>query len=102
MMRRILAVIAATLLVGTVALATLESPDLPLGQALLALDHEFLANMQSGVERIFNHWVWTELVMPVLVRPIWLLPAALGLICVGLSLTLPIGGRAERPRQRRF
>jgi len=96
MMRRILAVLAATLLVGTVALATLESPDMPLGQLLLTFDHEILSTIQSEVEGIFAHWI------PVLVRPAWLVPAALGLICAGLSLTLPNGGRAERPRQRRF
>ena len=102
MLRRILAVTAATLLVGTVALATLWSPDLPLGQALLGVDHHILVNMQSGVERFFSHWMWAEVILPVLVRPVWLVPAALGLICVGLSLTLPHGGRTERPRHRRF
>ena len=102
MVRRILAVIAATLLVGTVALATLESPDMPLGQLLLAFDHQILATLQSEVERLFAHWMWVDIVLPALVRPAWLLPAALGLICVGLSLTLPDGSRAERPRQRRF
>lgn len=102
MIRRVLAILAATLLVGTVALATLWSPDLPLGQALLALDDHFLVSLQSGVEHIFTHWMWAEVVLPVLVRPVWLVPAALGLICVGLSLTLPTGRRTERPRQRRF
>lgn len=102
MARRILAVLAAVLLVGTVALATLESPDLPLSQVLLMYDHTILATLQSQVDRIFAHWMWTDLALPVLVRPAWLIPAALGLICLGLSLTLPIGRRAERPRQRRF
>jgi hypothetical protein len=102
MVRRILAIIAAALLVGTVALATLESPDMPLGQALLLLDRESLSVFQSQVDRLFAHWMWSEIILPVLVRPVWLLPAALGLICVGLSLTLPHGRRAERPGQRRF
>jgi hypothetical protein len=102
MARRILAVLAATLLVGTVALAMLAPPDMPLGQALLAIDHQMLATLQPGTERVFAHWVWTELALPVLIRPAWLVPAALGLICAGLSLTLPTGSRAERPRQRRF
>jgi hypothetical protein len=100
--RRILAVLAAVFLVGTVAAATLGPPDLPLGQVLLAIDHSMLDTLQSGVERIFAHWMWAELVLPVLIRPAWLIPAALGLICAGLSITLPTGRRAERPRQRRF
>lgn len=102
MVRRVLAVLAAALLVGTVALATLESPDLPLGQVLLALDRQSLTHLQSVVEQFLTHWMWTEIVLPVLVRPAWLIPAAMGLICVGLSLTLPTGRRAERPRQRQF
>jgi hypothetical protein len=102
MVRRVLAVLAAALLVGTVALATLESPDMPLGQLLLAIDRQSLTNLQSVLEQFFTHWMWTEIVLPVLARPAWLIPAALGLICVGLSLTLPNGRRAERPRQRRF
>jgi hypothetical protein len=102
MARRILAVLAATLLVGTVALATLGPADMPLGQALLALDNRMLTLIQSEVERFFAHWMWNEIVVPVLVRPAWLIPAALGLICVGLSITLPNGRGAERPRQRRF
>jgi hypothetical protein len=102
MVRRVLAVLAAVLLVGAVALATLESPDMPLGQVLLAYDHTMLTTIQSEVDRIFPQWMWTGAFLPVLIRPAWLIPAALGLICVGLSLTLPTGRRAERPRQRRF
>lgn len=101
-LRRILAVLAAVLLVGTVAVATLAPADMPLGQALVSFDRETLAGLQSWVESIFAQWMWTDVVLPVLVRPVWLLPAALGLICVGLSLTLPHSRRAERPRQRRF
>jgi hypothetical protein len=102
MTRRVLAVLAAILLVGSVALATLESPDMPLGQVLLMYDRAFLTTLQSQVDRFFPHWMWTEVLLPVMMRPAWLIPAALGLICVGLSLTLPTGRRAERPRQRRF
>jgi hypothetical protein len=54
------------------------------------------------VERAITPWLWTEVLLPVLVRPAWLLPAGLGLICAGLSFTLPQNRRAERPRQRRF
>ncbi len=100
--RRILAILAAALLVGAVAVALLAPPGMPLGQALLALDHRVLGKLQSDVERFLTPWLWTEVILPVLVRPAWLPPTALGLICAGLSLTLPNGRRAERPRQRRF
>jgi hypothetical protein len=100
--RRILAILSAALLVSAVAVALLAPPGMPLGQALLAVDHRVLNRLQSDVERFLTPWLWTEVILPVLVRPAWLPPAALGLICAGLSLTLPSGRRAERPRQRRF
>jgi hypothetical protein len=100
--RRILAIVSAALLVGAVAVALLAPPGMPLGQALLAVDHRALGVLQSDVERVFGPWLWTEVILPVLARPAWLPPAALGLICAGLSLTLPQGRREERPRQRRF
>jgi hypothetical protein len=100
--QRILAILSAVLLVGAAAIALLGPPGMPLGQALLAIDHRILEGLQSGVERFFPSWMWTEVILPVLVRPAWLPPTALGLICAGLSFTLPHGSRAERPRQRRF
>lgn len=100
-LRRILAVLAAALLVGTVAMATLAPADMLLGQALLAIDRNTVGGLQSWIESVSAHWMWTDVVLPVLVRPVWLLPASLGLICAGLSLTLPHGRRAERSRQRR-
>ena len=100
--QRILASLAAALLVGAVAVALLGPPGMLLGQALLTIDDRILNALQSEVERALTPWLWTQVIMPVLVRPAWLPPAALGLICAGLSLTLPQGRRAERPRQRRF
>jgi len=100
--QRILAVLSAAALVGAVAVALLGPPGMPLGQALLGIDRQMLDVLRSAVERIFAPWMWTEVVLPVLARPAWLPAAALGLILAGLSLTLPHGRRAERPRQRRF
>jgi hypothetical protein len=100
--QRILAILSAALLVGAVAVALLAPPGMPLGQALLRIDHTMLDVLRSAVERVFAPWMWTEVVLPVLARPAWLPSAALGLICGGLCVTLPLGRRAERPRQRRF
>ncbi|HET6238787.1 MAG TPA: hypothetical protein VFE41_28090 [Acetobacteraceae bacterium] len=100
--RRILAILAAAFLVGAVAVALLGPPGMPLGQALLAIDHRVLDVLQSAVERAITPWLWSEVILPVLIRPAWLLPAGLGLICAGLSFTLPQSRRAERPGQRRF
>lgn len=100
--QRILAILSAALLVGAVAVALLAPPGMPLGQALLTIDHTMLDVLRSAVERVSAPWMWTEVILPVLARPAWLPPAALGLICGGLCVTLPLGRRAERPRQRRF
>ncbi len=100
--QRILACLSAAFLVGAVAVALLGPPDMALGQALVAIDHEMLTGLKSGVERFLTPWLWSEVILPVLVRPAWLPPAALGLVLAGLCLTLPPGRRAERPPQRRF
>jgi hypothetical protein len=100
--QRILAILSAALLVGAVAVALLGPPGMPLGQALLQVDHTMLDVMRSAVERVSAPWMWTEIVLPVLARPAWLPPAALGLIFGGLCLTLPLGRRTERTGQRRF
>ncbi len=100
--QRILAILSAAALVGAVAVALLGPSGMSLGQALLGIDDRMLDVLRSAVERVFAPWMWTEVVLPVLVRPAWLAPAALGLICAGLSLTVPHGRRTERSRQRRF
>ena len=100
--QRILAILSAALLVGAVAVALLGPPGMPLGQALLQIDHTMLEGIRSAVVRVSAPWMWTEVILPVLARPAWLPPAALGLICGGLCLTLPLGRGTERSRQRRF
>jgi len=97
---RILAVIAAALLVGSVALATLGPPEVPLGQLLFMIDHETMNRVQSWVLHYLGDWVWRYGVSPVMVRPAWLVPAALGLVCVGASVTLSARKPAHRSHRR--
>ena len=49
--QRIFAVLAAALLVGAVALATLGPPEVPLGQAMFMVDHDLMDAMHSGIEQ---------------------------------------------------
>ncbi len=101
--QRILAVLAAVLLVGAVAVAMLAPPGMPLGAALFMLNHDLMNTFQGGIEAYFNHWMWQDVVMPVLVRPAWLLPACIGLVLAGLSLTLSNLQRGpQRSQRRRF
>jgi hypothetical protein len=99
-LRRIMAVLAAALLVGAVALATLEPPDLPFGQVLLMLDHDATDAVHAFVGRHLAEWIWADLAMPVLIRPAWLVPATLGLICAGAAVSFSGGKTAGRPHRR--
>ncbi len=102
MVQRVLAVLAAVFLVGAVAVATLGPPDMPLGMALFMLNHDLLDAVQGGIEAHFDHWLWADIAMPLLARPAWLLPAAVGLIFAGVSLTLANLQRPQRSPRRRL
>lgn len=93
---------AAVFLVGAVAVATLEPPDMPLGALLLALDHDLSAAIEDGMQARLSFWMWDDVVLPVLLRPAWLLPAAIGLVLTGVSLTLSTRQRSQRTHGRRF
>lgn len=102
-LQRILAVLAAGLLVGAVALAILAPPSLPFGQVLLMLDNDATDAAHAFVGRHFAEWMWSDLAMPLLLRPAWLVPATLGLICAGAATSLysrKSAGRSHRRSQR--
>lgn len=99
MAMRILAVMAAVFLVGAFALATLGPPDMPLGNALFVIDHGLLRTAQQAVQNHLGVWTWGHLVVPLLIRPVWLVPAALGLVCAGGALTLASGAPHSRRRR---
>jgi hypothetical protein len=56
--------------------------------------------LHSGVERHLSAWLWENIAMPLLLRPAWLVPAALGLICAGISLSLSTRKSARRSHRR--
>lgn len=88
MASRIFAVLAAIFLIGAFAVATLGPPNLPLGQALFMIDHDLPRNLEAGIRRVLSSGAWNVMALPLLLRPAWLIPAALGLIFAGLSVTL--------------
>jgi hypothetical protein len=98
--QRILAVLAAMLLVGAVALAMLGPPSVPLGQALFMLDHDLMEALHSGIEKHVSAWLWSNIAVPLMLRPAWLVPAAMGVICGGLSLSLSTRKSAHRSHRR--
>ncbi len=94
MAARVFAVLAALLLVAAVAGAALLPLGTTLGQALALLDRD-------GPNWLREHssaWMWNWTEMPFMVRPIWLIPAFLGLICAGMATTLNLDAS---PRRRR-
>jgi len=98
--QRVLAIIAAILLVAAVAVATFGPQSVSLGQALLLLDRDVLAKLPLWSTRVLGNWVWETLIQPLLVRPAWLFPASLGLVCIGLSLSLSNRKTTHRSHRR--
>lgn len=99
-LQRVLAVMAAILLVGSVALAMLGPPSVPLGQVLLMVDHDLTEALRTGIEQHLAHWIWSDVALPLLVRPAWLIPASLGVICAGAAFSVSGRKPAGRPHRR--
>jgi hypothetical protein len=95
MVARIFAVFAAFFLVASVAIGALTTPGTTLGQGLTMLDK----NAPNWLREHSLAWFWNWIEVPFMMRPMWLIPAGLGLICVGLATTLNLGDAA--PRRRR-
>jgi hypothetical protein len=98
--QRILAVLAAMLLVGAVALAMLGPPGVPLGQVLFMIDHDLVNAAHTFIGTHLATWLWDYLVVPLMLRPAWLVPAALGLLAGGMSLSLSIRKTTHRSHRR--
>ena len=101
MLARILAVLAAVCLVAAFGLATLLPPMTTLAEVLAGLDHPFLVWLQSAVQGHGSDWVWSNLFVPVLGRPDWLLLACLGVVFAGAALTLSSRKGVTRSHRRR-
>jgi hypothetical protein len=98
---KVLAVLAAILLVGAVALATLGPPDMTFGEGLAALDHVRLQAVEHYFRTHLSVWVWEHPLAALFARPLWLMPAALGLVCAGAAATAATMPNATTTRRRR-
>ena len=98
--KRTLAILAAVLLVVAVALATVGARVATLGQALGMWDRECVARLNVWVETHLGLWTWTEVIMPVLARPVWLAPVALAVLCAGFSVSLKLPKTTSRSQRR--
>ena len=98
---RALAVIAAIFLVGGIAIAMLFPANLALAQMIYTIDGNALEWVESSLRRAIPLWTWTWVILPLLVRPAWLLPASIGVIAAGLSITFTRRAETGSPRRRR-
>jgi len=98
--QRILAVLSAVLLVGAVALAMLGPPAVPLGQVLFMVDHDLMEAAHGFIGTHLANWLWDYVAVPIMMRPAWLVPAALGLVAGGASLTLSSRKTTHRSHRR--
>ena len=75
-----LRLIAVLLLVAGLALGFLAGWDASLGEALFRYDPALLNTAQAGIQRYVSPAVWDELALPLLERPSWAVPVALGVL----------------------
>ena len=98
--QRTLAVAAAVLFVGAVALATSGTEMMSLGGALAWFGANTEANLHAWIVRVMGPWAWKFIAEPLLIRPAWLPFGSLGLILAGLSFSWPAGDQARRSHRR--
>ena len=98
---KILAVLAATLLVGSVALATLGPQDMSLVEALNMLDHLRFSTVEAYFRGHVSAWFWDHPLHALLVRPAWLVPAAAGVLLAGAAMSTATAQKAPNSRRRR-
>ncbi len=84
---RIFSILAAIFLVGALALGTLLPPDMSLHEAMHAIDAVRADTFQHTLIDGLGRPVWNVVAVPLLLRPVWLIPLCLGLICVGGALS---------------
>jgi hypothetical protein len=98
---RILAVLAALLFICAFSLAIMAGPDLPLGQAIGLLQRGALGAIENTLRGMLGPWVWSNVMVPMLLRPVWLLPAALGLLAAGTAASVASSRGSTRSRRSR-
>jgi len=98
--QRTLAILSAVLLVFAVAIAMLGPRAVTLARALTQIDGHLVQTLHTWIDRYLSTWIWSEMIMPLLQRPAWLLPAAAGIVCMGLSVSLSYRKRAHQSHRR--
>jgi hypothetical protein len=96
---RIFSVLAATMVVAAFSLIVLAPSSMSLVQGLAQLDPELPRRLQLGTEHALGKIVWVRIFLPLLVRPVWLVPTCLALLFGGLAAST--GAPTQSPRSTR-
>ncbi len=80
--------LSATSLVGAFTLATVLTPFESLAEVLADWDHPWLVWLKDLSEAHLPRWLWQDVMVPILLRPAWLLPTAVGLVLLGFAVTI--------------
>ncbi len=101
MLAKVFAVVAAVMLVGAVAAGTLGPQDMSLGEALTSVDHLKVTAVEAWIRLHLSGWLWDHPMRAIMERPVWLLPAAAGLLFAGGAMTAASMQKAPTSRRRR-
>ena len=85
---------------AAVGLGSLIPADEPAGQVLANVGGGFLTGLQGFEQAHLGSWIWQHVTVPLLVRPIWLVPLAAGVVCVGAVVSLTWLRAPPRRRRR--
>lgn len=84
MVARVFAVLASAFLVASVGFALLAPSGLSLGRGIELM----LPTALDWARSRSMSWLWLNIEVPFLLRPLWLVPACLGLLCAGIAGSL--------------
>ena len=96
---RTFAVLAAAMAVAAVALIVLAPDSMTLIQGLAQLDPDLPQHVRRALLNALGVGAWAHVVTPLLVRPVWLIPVYLALLCAGISAST--GWPTQSPRSTR-
>ena len=101
MLFRTFAIFAAALLVAAFGLAMLTPDGMTLDEGLAAMGPHAIGSFRHGVQHVLGAGAWTHLCMPLLVRPVWLIPLCLGMICAGVAASVSTPGESQHSTRTR-
>lgn len=93
---RLFAVLAATAFVAAFSLMVLAPPGQDLLHGLAFMEPGLLQRLPRLGVHLLGRQVWSHVAVPVLIRPVWMVPLTVALLSCGLSVTLAPASAAPR------